>query len=254
MPDLHKPFVAALMLTRDRPEFAERARRCFAEQTFPGPLAVLFELDNSAATWRGMSFGSLRNHAVRQIVRDLDCKDLIIIHWDDDDYHAPDRIERQVAQLLVSDKPCVGLHSGLFYETITGECWQYKSTDRNYTFGASLCYWASAWQRTPFPTDSSSSDEQWSEIVGRAGFQWRDEFISEEHLQQFGLVEAPGQWNTNPAYRRLEPFMICEVHGRNHGTQIKKDAEAGQWTRMPEWDQWCAARLTQSSSPAPLHS
>lgn len=202
------------MLTRDRPEFTGRAEACFDSQSYPVDRRMLVKLDTSASFWRSMSFGAMRNAAMQAALaaNHSSVSPDIILHWDDDDWHGPDRITRQVEQLVNSAKACVGLSSGLFYERITGRAWEYKSSDPNYTFGASLCYHADAWKRTPFPTDSTSSDEMWSEIVGRRGFGWEP-----------------------------EPFMICEVHGGNHGTRIIETAS--EWSRKPDRDAWCAERL-----------
>lgn len=220
---LSDPFVACLMLTRDRPEMARRAFECFLAQSYPAERRTLVTLDTSATHWRSVPFGMMRNMGVDLAVKtDFHPPD-VIIHWDDDDWHGPDRIRLQVGHLIGAGGAAVGLSSGLFYERITGDCYEYRSTEKNYVFGASLCYWVDSWKRTPFP-QRNNADEFWAETVGRQGFMW------EEY---------------DP-----EPLMICEVHGANHGTRIQPGKE--EWTRRPEWDEFCRSKLVlQSAHAAP---
>jgi glycosyltransferase involved in cell wall biosynthesis len=74
----------------------------------------------------------------------------IIVHWDDDDWSFPGRIEEQVAALLEDRRRMVtGYNAMFFYDETTGQSWRYKGA-ANYAIGTSLCYWRAHWARTPF--------------------------------------------------------------------------------------------------------
>ncbi|HKR48779.1 MAG TPA: glycosyltransferase family A protein [Pseudonocardiaceae bacterium] len=105
------------MVTKDRPAFAARAIRCFADQRYPvrdlvivcqgtsdyrRPLAGLAHqhgISNIAIldAAQDMSLGALRNRA-------LDAAGDLVCIWDDDCSH-PDRLTTQTAQLIKENSP-----------------------------------------------------------------------------------------------------------------------------------------------------
>ena len=101
------PLVTAIMPTRQRPEFALQAVGYFLAQDYPNKELVVLE-DGAAslpgrlpddpriryiAADKARSIGSLRNEACRLARGD------IVAHWDDDDWHGPERLTRQVAAI-----------------------------------------------------------------------------------------------------------------------------------------------------------
>ena len=227
------PSVCAIMLTRDRPEMAARAVRCFERQTYPAHLIIW---DQSESWWEhehvmwvssnihyfheptssGKSIGELRNRA-NAMCTWAD----IIVHWDDDDICHPRRIEEQVALLQESDAECVGYRECLFWRSFwhippmpPGEAWVYSQMgQRNYAIGASLCYWRSVWQARLFPDLMTGEDTKWLEGVKCIGPR--------------GLCS-----------------LICTIHGGNTNKGYEPDLERAtkfanvkEWTRVPEWDE-----------------
>lgn len=75
----------------------------------------------------------------------------IIVHWDDDDWHAPDRIARQVAALEVSGADICGLAEIPFLADDGNGAWTYRwNGGYRWVYGASLAYRRAYWQRRPF--------------------------------------------------------------------------------------------------------
>jgi len=106
------PLVSCLMVTRNRPELARRALRCFQKQTYAQKeLVVLDQGDDDRlqefirqlgderivhhrVPGGTLKLGALRNLSVARASGDY------LAQWDDDDLSAPHRLELQVAVLL----------------------------------------------------------------------------------------------------------------------------------------------------------
>ena len=185
------PIVCAVMLTRDRPEMAARAVRCFRAQTYANKRLLI--LDNGDepyphkgtvdATYYHMrqcgdSVGQLRNWA-NQEVRPCTRAD-VIIHWDDDDWSHPNRMAEQVALLQSSGAQAVGYNEMIFWDSTKpegggimgamdrgyvtehgGMAWVYSHAMPNYCLGTSLCYWRRTWEEKPFPLLNAGEDTYW---------------------------------------------------------------------------------------------
>jgi hypothetical protein len=133
-----EPTVAAIMLTRDRPELARKAVECFKTQTYERKMMVIWDsgdvaLDMDAVEnypfqiWcrtevgRG-PIGKLRNDAATWICDGPTSitDPTIFVHWDDDDYSHPNRISEQVALLQASGADVVGYNDMLFWRYCRG--------------------------------------------------------------------------------------------------------------------------------------
>ncbi|GGN76613.1 hypothetical protein GCM10010112_48930 [Actinoplanes lobatus] len=114
------PSVSCLMVTRDRPELADRAIRCFAAQRHPDrELVIVSQGDRTYAARlraslraygvdRAVLIGAdpgLRLGALRNLSLDAAGGELVCV-WDDDDLSHPDRLTVQVAALRAA-----GAHS-----------------------------------------------------------------------------------------------------------------------------------------------
>ncbi|MEW2625437.1 glycosyltransferase [Streptomyces sp. NPDC048106] len=106
------PTVSCLMVTKDRPELAERAIRCFLAQTYANKeLVVVDDSTNDALEQHVRSLGDPRIRfqrlpptgqtlgALRNIAVDL-ATGRYVCQWDDDDLYDPERVEVQMAAVL----------------------------------------------------------------------------------------------------------------------------------------------------------
>jgi len=130
------PLVAALCLTRDRPEMLQRAVRSFRSQTYQNKVLFILDsgkqpcglrADHNETVWyvlqvndkpvEQVSIGELRNLALGMMdVTPLGKPD-IFVHFDDDDWSGPQRIAEQVALLQASGADAVGYSDLLFWDS-----------------------------------------------------------------------------------------------------------------------------------------
>lgn len=222
--------VGAMMLTADRPKYEERAVRCFFRQTYLN--SSLFILDSGQVSYKlyGLTpeqskrvalmrlqrkssdtIGGLRNVAAAAMVN---CD--VIIHWDDDDYSGPDRIQDMMAMLQGNGAPqCVGYSHAIFADrrVIPAQAWWFRSTEPNYCIGGSMAYHRSAWLNRKFPETSQGEDTEWARPLHR--------------------VASSGSYD-----------WVADIHGGNTSNAYdpKLMAAAEEWQRCPEND-WMVGQL-----------
>jgi hypothetical protein len=78
------------------------------------------------------------------------------LHWDDDDFSAPTRIEDQVKRLIATGAPITGYRSMVFVDS-SGQRWFYDGAEK-YALGTSLCYRRPWWQMHPFGDMNEGED------------------------------------------------------------------------------------------------
>lgn len=264
---MSEPLVCAVMLTKDRPEMARRAVQCFAGQTYHNKRLLVFDTGATvlhvqsefgiyiesfgAVVFAGQSIGELRNLA--NSYTNLRCLSAdVIMHWDDDDWSHPKRIEEQVALLQSSRADVVGYRDMLFWrdgrrlsldeipgsalndgctEAYTpGEAWLYNNADKRFCLGTSLCYWRRTWEERPFkslPTPNSMGEDT--------------EFLRERRtLGVSSLCDRIDSTSFSVApWDNREPRMIASIHGRNTSGQYANLHESHSWKRVEDWDEYC---------------
>lgn len=246
---MSEPLVCCVMLTRDRPEMAARAVRCFREQTYGNKRLLIWDngKEAEAAWFEGddgehvctmpaipFSIGAMRNFAAQYTAGKRQPQ--ILIHWDDDDYSHPNRIAEQVALLQSSGAEAVGYRELLFWRTDSAqsatisltlpkeEAWIWSHPAKTYCAGTSLCYWRETWERRPFPDLPTGIGPE------RSG---RGEETA--WLREVKSVAVKSIINTGTIADN-EPRLIASIHASNarHYKGIEK--MPGAWRRAPEWD------------------
>jgi glycosyltransferase involved in cell wall biosynthesis len=163
---LERPLCSAIMPTRGRGIWAWQAVQCFLRQTYePKELVILDDIDaRSFAIPPSMkniryllaeqkfAIGEKRNMCCRAASGD------IIMHFDDDDWSAPERMADQMERLLASGKAVTGYRSILFYSEL-GDTYKFIGTP-NYVVGTSLAYQRAFWERNPFTRQMVGEDNQ----------------------------------------------------------------------------------------------
>lgn len=123
------PRAVGLLPTYNRPEMAHRAAHLWLEQDYEGPKTLLvFDDGELEATFCPSCSRSIeivhhtrltlprKRNAMMELVGD---EQAVYFLWDDDDYHGPGRVRRQV-QALASAPACI-LRPTLYYNEISGE-------------------------------------------------------------------------------------------------------------------------------------
>ena len=125
-----EPVISCLAVTRNRVAMLEVAVECFRRQTFKrAELIIVHDYDDEAtarygdsiksATIRvvqappGLKLGALRNLAVAS------ARGRYIAQWDDDDWHAPNRLRLQLKRLKQTGKPACVLRRWTVYDAWT---------------------------------------------------------------------------------------------------------------------------------------
>lgn len=220
------PLVICLCLTmKGREKFLRRAIDCFRRQTYRNR-ELLIVSDGEAVSpsrdlpgikWTGddRPIASLGLNGRRKNIgqkRNLGCESAsgsdIIATWDDDDYSAPDRIERQVQILNETGKPVTAADEMMFTDGL--EWWRFMYPE-GFAAGTSLCFTRAWWKDHPFNEGE----------YGMIGEDCR--FITEAH--------GAGQFFYTPGF---DDLMYATIHPGN--TSKKNTSEPG-WRHQPGF-QW----------------
>lgn len=142
---------AELMISCVSPEYPEELRR-----------HIVYD-ENIVLRWTPEnleSAGEARNHV------NVQAHGQIIIHWDDDDWYAPERIADEVGFLISSGKQVVGYHDMLYFRESDKNFFRYRyqrSTNMpHYATGTSQCYWRDYWRRNQFKNLKIGEDSAFS--------------------------------------------------------------------------------------------
>ncbi len=177
------PLVSCIMPTRDRRQFAAQAIRYFLRQSYPAKelvivddgrrsLADLVPEDERVRYIRltaEASIGRKRNIAVEHSQGE------IIVHWDDDDWYAPDRLGDQVAPIVAGDADLAGFRSELYYDLPGQRFWRCTPQLHARMFyadvhGRSIAYRAEIWRNGGYPDVSQGEDVGFlRHALGRGG-------------------------------------------------------------------------------------
>lgn len=157
------PLVSAIMPTRARPTFAREAVEVFLAQTWPNRELVIVDDEDEPSFPGGINGADVRYERLRIKLsigakRNVACSRAageIIVHFDDDDWSAPERITDQVERLMASGRELTGYNEMLF--TDGARWWQYAGP-KDYILGTSLCYRKTLWERRPFQDSQIGED------------------------------------------------------------------------------------------------
>jgi hypothetical protein len=164
--------ISCLMPTRARHALLPRAVAGFlaqqrgdaelvivSEDGLPESLHALIAADpliRHVACAAGLSLGAKRNLACEAARGDW------LLHWDDDDLYAPDRIARQIGAMQAAGAAVSGTSRVHFQEDDGGRCWEYRygGERRPWVYGATLAFTRTYWQCHPFATIGIGEDNQ----------------------------------------------------------------------------------------------
>ncbi len=164
--------VSAILPTRGRREFARQALESFLDQTYPEKeLLILDDIDDPSFP-DGVPHGHrilrwLSNSRLIAKKRNDLCgyaAGPIIMHFDSDDWSAPDRMADQVERLEMSGAAVTGYHSILFFD---GRVFKYIGSP-NYAVGTSLAFTKEWWAKFPFPENVQDGIGEDNEFVCNA--------------------------------------------------------------------------------------
>lgn len=175
--------VSCIMPTRDRPDFALQAVRYFQRQDYPhreliivddgAPgLAELLPPDprvRYARLEQPASIGAKRNHACSL------ARGGYIAQWDDDDWHAPDRLRHQLAPLAAGAADICALRADIFFDLERWSFWRCDDDLHRRMFiedahGGTLVFHRRVWDElATYPDLSLAEDARFLQRAQRRG-------------------------------------------------------------------------------------
>jgi glycosyltransferase involved in cell wall biosynthesis len=185
------PLVSCIMPTGDRRAFVAQSLRRFAEQDYPHRELIVVDdgedpvedlVSEAAAsppsgtarirylrTPRRTSIGSKRNIACAE------ARGEIIVHWDDDDWYAPDRLSVQAAPILAEQADLTGFENSYTLELPAARFWTIHPALHRRMFvgdvhGGTLAYRRALYERGfRYPPANLAEDAAFIKQALRAG-------------------------------------------------------------------------------------
>ena len=154
MPETHS-LITCIMPTHNRRAFIPCAISYFLCQDYPDKELII--VDDGTDAVGDLVPEDERIHYIRLNAkstigakRNLACEQArgeFIAHWDDDDWHAPQRLSYQIEALLREGTDVCGIQRLLFYDVEYDRGWQYTypENQRAWLSGSSLCYRRAFW-------------------------------------------------------------------------------------------------------------
>lgn len=153
-----QPLVSCLMPTHNRRSFVAQSISYFLRQDYEHrELIVLDDGDDRiedlvpadpriryVPLGEKLVLGEKRNRACELARGD------ILVHWDDDDWHAPQRLSYQVAELERTGAALCGTGKVLYLEPAAGRAWLYESPATRRRWISGLCYRKDLWRENRF--------------------------------------------------------------------------------------------------------
>jgi glycosyltransferase involved in cell wall biosynthesis len=199
------------MPTADRRRWVPYAIDYFLRQDHPArELVVLDDGDDAIEdlippdervrylrTTRCASLGAKRNLCVEAARGD------VLLHWDDDDWMAPQRIRRQLDDLRASGAEVGGMRRLVYHRLGTPETfvYDYPPSQRPWVVGCTLIYSRDVWRRSPFPGVTVGEDTR---------------FLFSQRLERLAVTED-------------DQLYVGMIHPHNTGPKT---------CRGPFWSRW----------------
>jgi glycosyltransferase involved in cell wall biosynthesis len=203
-----QPLVSCIMPTYDRRRFVVRAIRYFLNQAYPNRELVIVDdgtdcVADVVPAESQIRYVRLPERHTIGAKRNLACEmsnGELIVHWDDDDWSAPWRLDYQIEMFTSQDVDVSGLRALFFCDPAAGRAWRYEYPchRRPWVAGGTFCYRRQLWEQTPFLDTSFSEDNS---------YLWQG---SPKHI---GVLEDSS-------------FYLARVHS---GNTCRKNVHDGWW-------------------------
>jgi glycosyltransferase involved in cell wall biosynthesis len=194
---MNEILVSCIMPTANREKYIPLAIDNFLKQDYPHTDLIIIDdglksISASVPSQQNIKYFYRETPGTVGAKRNAACQEAsgeIIMHWDDDDWYAPDWISRQVKYLLDSKCDMCGVEHVNFYNPITDTLWKGTALNRNKGYrpqwlsGATLAYWKSWWAQHPFIDANTGEDDAFITKTGAKVFahDYIDGFIATLH-------------------------------------------------------------------------
>ena len=158
---MERPLVTCITPTANRQKYLPLAIKYFLEQDYPNAEMVIIDDGRESCASLIPENPKIKYFYYPErlgtigIKRNLACEKSngeIIIHWDDDDWYAPDWISRQVEAQLHSGADITGLNKVDFYSPSINKRYRYEDTEieKPWICGATMAFKKSFWEKHKF--------------------------------------------------------------------------------------------------------
>lgn len=215
-PQRRVPLVTCVMPTADRRGLVEHAIRYFRRQDYPARELIVLDdgcdrVEDLIPPDDRIRYVGLERRLVLGAKRNLGCelaRGDVVVHWDDDDWMAPDRLRVQLAALEQHGADICGSDHQLYLDPASRAAWlfAYPAGRRAWVAGNTLCYTREAWERSHFPEISVGEDTRfiWSGAPRRL-------HAMEDHRFMVGLVHAANTSRKHTGDPWWSPASIDDV-------------------------------------------
>ena len=176
--------VTAICPTYNRRQYIPSMLSCFLSQTYvDSELIIVDDGTDSIADLipDNPRIKYIRLEGLRRttgLKRNIACEQAqgeFIIHFDDDDWSASDRMADQILRLENSKKQVLTYYNILYLNVITHRVYRYHPMYRGSTYGATLCYRKTWWKQHRFEDTMIGEDTNFGTIAMLAEqFAWLD--------------------------------------------------------------------------------
>lgn len=143
------------------------------------------------------SLGAKRNYACSLAIGE------IILHWDDDDWYAPDWIMQQVNFISDIQADICGLDKVYFFDAVKNKSWQYQyDMEKPWVTGATMAYRKQVWLQNPFKEKNVGEDND---------FVWTAKGKVAASTYTKGFVSFIHNNNTSPKYTNDSQWKNIDV-------------------------------------------
>lgn len=195
---IKQPLISCIMPTANRQKYVPLALKNFLNQDYINSelviiddgkesIAPLLPKDSRIRYFYTEPLGTIgakRNYACERANGD------IIMHWDDDDFYAPDWISKQYDYLTTSGADICGVEHIHFFSPVTDTLWLGTALNRNnpsnpsqWLSGATLAYRKSFWETNRFQDRQTGEDDNFISKPGAVVFahDYIDGFVAVLH-------------------------------------------------------------------------
>jgi glycosyltransferase involved in cell wall biosynthesis len=225
--------VSCIMPTHDRREFVARSVRHFMRQRHAASELVVVDdgpvsVEDLLPASERIKYLRLPGRASIGQKRNLACErasGAVIVHWDDDDWMAPDWIDVQAGALLGRSADAVGLRRPYFYDPVRRRAWRYEYSrqDRPWLHGGTLCYPKSLWRKNPFPDTSRGEDTRFLWGIGDGKIidhGHADKYVAYVHAKNASPKPGAGtEWRPCPP-EEVERLWVSAARGASSARAI----------------------------------
>ncbi|WP_442587827.1 glycosyltransferase family 2 protein [Pedobacter sp. AW31-3R] len=200
---IEPPLVSCIMITANRPAFVASSIEDFLTQNYKKSELIIID-DGSPSCAEiipvhprihyyyndsKVTIGSKRNYACRKSTGQ------ILVHWDDDDWYAPDWISRQVNTLIHTGADITGLGLVRFFSEALKSSFVYEGSDEDspWVCGATMAYKKYLWENYKFVNQQIGEDADFIKNSGGkiAEMTYMEGFTAKLHANNTSIKYIP---------------------------------------------------------------